>query len=211
MDTHDDNARALQRFSAGFAGGIAGSLAMNLLVRAVGAARGGREAAAAAPGADRTGRGVQPPQAETVADDDATVRVGTTAYRAVTGEQPSHRTALKLGSAAHYAFGAAAGAAYALLAPSLPSLTRANGLVYGALVWMLADEIAMPALRLSRGPRSLSPGLLALGLAGHLAYGAALDAVRRTLARARAETEPCAIGDWAEFPGYAGAGGTANG
>src|SRR4051794_1142697 len=74
----------LARCAAGIAGGLLASVAMNVFARALTAAR-GREADGAAPGADRHGRGVQPPQAEGAAEDDAAVRAGATAYRAVTG------------------------------------------------------------------------------------------------------------------------------
>jgi putative membrane protein len=190
-----------QRLAAGVAGGIAGSLAMNLVARAAGAATGGREAASAAPGPDRYGRGAQPPQAAGRADEDATVRLASALYRVATDQPPTRRTARALGTAAHYAFGAAVGACYALLAPRIPAITRANGLAYGALVWILADEIAMPALRLSRGPRQLGLRLLALGLAEHCAYGAALDAVRRGLDRHPNDHDAFPVGDWAQFPG----------
>jgi hypothetical protein len=46
-------------------------------------------------------------------------------------------------------------------------------------VWAIADEAAMPALGLSRGPRQLTRGMHAYSLLGHRMYGATLEAVRR--------------------------------
>ena len=80
---------------------------------------------------------------------------------------------------AHYGFSAAVGVCYIVLAQRVPSLRAGFGGLYGALVWAAADEGAMPALGLSRGPRALTPGLHLYSLFGHWVYGATLEAVRR--------------------------------
>jgi hypothetical protein len=170
----------LARCAAGIAGGLLASVAMNMFARAVTAAR-GREADGAAPGAERHGRGVQPPQADGAAHDDAAVRVGATAYRAVTGREPDRDMYPWLGSAAHYAFGAAAGALYGL-ADRRSWLRTGYGTLYGGLVWAVVDEGLTPAFGLSRGPRQLPAGVLLYGLCGHLVYGSTLDCVTRTIA-----------------------------
>lgn len=174
-----DDARWAQRALVGFAGGLLGAFAMNTFGRAVLASRNGREAAGAAPGADRLGRGVQPPQAEGLAEDDATVRVGTLAYRAVTGSEPSGAARPWLGTAAHYAFAATVGACYALMKERIPLMRAGYGTLYGTAVWIVADETIMPALRLSRGPRQLPAGVHAYALAGHWVYGLTVDFVTR--------------------------------
>jgi hypothetical protein len=172
-----------QRWLIGFAGGLLASLAMNLFARAVTTAGDGRETPGAAHGHDRTGRGVQPPQAEDTAEDDATVRVGTIAYRAVTGEAPSRATRSWLGTAAHYAFGGTVGACHAVMMRRLPTIRAGRGTVYGTAVWIVADEMVMPLLGLSRSPRQLSAGVHAYALAGHWIYGFALDSVVRSRIR----------------------------
>ena len=171
---------------AGLAGGLLGSLAMDVFARAVRAANGGWEAPGAAPGSDRDGRGVQPPQAEHHAEDDAPSRVGAIAFRAVMGRPPGRRTRRRLGTAAHYGFGAAAGLVYALASRPLPGLRAVGGTMYGTLVWALADEGVLPALGLSRGPRALPAGVHLYALAGHWAYGATVECVRRALTPTRA-------------------------
>ena len=163
----------------GLAGGLLGAFAMNVFARAAQRVTRGREAVGAAPGRDRVGRGVQPPQADGRSDQDATVRVGTVAFRAVTGHEPGREARPWLGSAAHYAFGATAGLVYALLARRTPVITQAHGVLYGALVWAIADEGLIPALGLSRGPRRLSSGVHLYALAGHFVYGVTLESVRR--------------------------------
>lgn len=168
-----------QRCVIGCAAGLLGALTMNLFSRAVASAGNGREATGAAPGRDRTGRGVQPPQAEGMAEDDATVRVGTVAYGALTGRAPDLAMRPWLGTAVHYAFSAAVGACYAAMAQRLPAVRAAHGTAYGTAVWIVADEMIMPLLGLSRGPRQLPPGVHAYALAGHWVYGFTLESAVR--------------------------------
>jgi uncharacterized membrane protein YagU involved in acid resistance len=152
---------------------------MNLYARAVRAINHGREAAGAAPGSNRNGRGMQPPQADQLADQDAAVRVGATAYRAASGHDPSRAAEPWLGSLAHYGFGTATGICYAVAASRAPALRTGFGTAYGSLVWAFADEGILPALGLSRGPRELPLGVHAYALCGHWVYGATLEAVTR--------------------------------
>jgi hypothetical protein len=170
---------ALSRLALGAIGGLAGAYAMNAFARLVSRVRGGQEAEGAAPGGDRAGRGVQPPQAEGTSADDAAVRAGAIAYRTVTGRPPRPSTRPRLGSAAHYAFSAIAGCTYVWLADRVPALRAAYGTAYGTVVWALADETVTPALGLSRGPRELPPGVHLFALAGHWVFGATLDATLR--------------------------------
>jgi hypothetical protein len=167
------------RCLVGLAGGVLGALAMNTFAHAVNTVSGGREADGAAPGGDRVGRGVQPPQADGRAENDAATRLGTVAYRAVSGSQPSPAARSWLGRGMHYAFSASLGVCYALVARRVPALRAGYGTLYGAAVWMVADEMIVPAMGLSRGPRQLPVGVHAYALAGHLVFGATLEAVMR--------------------------------
>ena len=150
-----------RRIVRGAAAGALGSLAMNLFARATG---------------DRRAHGVQPPQSKPL-DEDAPEQVGAAAFEMVSGSEPDEELEQPLGTAAHYAFGAAMGVAYALLSPRLPVLRRGHGTLYGTLVWLFADEGLMPALGLSRGPAQLPLRTHAYALAGHVVYGAAVAAV----------------------------------
>ena len=162
--------------AAGMAAGLLAGLAMNLFARAT-LSVSGREAPDASPGADRTGRGMQPPQAKGRAEDDAAVRAGTAALTAVTGTIPSPETRRASGVAAHYAFSAMTGALYGLLSAAFPAIRAGRGTLYGAAVWIAADEIVTPALGLARPRRSQSAALQAYTLTGHLVYGCTLDTV----------------------------------
>lgn len=173
----------MRRLLIGFAGGMVGGLAMNLFARAARGVRGGLEAPGASPGGDRDGRGAQPPQAVGRADADGAVKVGTIAYRSVTGEEPARALKPWLGTAAHYAFSGAAGAVYMLAGDHFPALRRGRGTYYGSLVWAFADETMMPALGLSRAPSELAAGVHAYSLASHLVWGATLDTFCRTTSK----------------------------
>ncbi len=168
---------------AGVVGGLLGGLVMNTFTRVVASATGGREADGVAPGADRVGRGMQPPQAEDHTEDDAAVRVGSAAYRALTADEPDAQRRLMLGALAHYGFSAAAGVGYALAVRKIPALGLGRGSLYGSLVWITADEAAMPLLGLSRGPREQSAGMHAYSLAGHWLYGMTVASVHRLVHR----------------------------
>jgi uncharacterized membrane protein YagU involved in acid resistance len=166
----------------GLAAGCVAGLAMNMFAGLVSALTRGHEGSGAAPGADRVGRGMQPPQAVGRAEQDAAVRVGSAGYYLATGHTPTRDGRLRLGTAAHYAFSGALGVGYVLAATRAPIVTECYGTLYGTLVWAAADETAMPALGLSRGPRQLGAGVHAYALTGHWVYGATLEFCRRLFA-----------------------------
>src|SRR3954466_12251287 len=89
----------------------------------------------------------------------------------------------KLGPAVHYAFGAGAGAVYGAMAEITPRATFGAGLPYGAAVFLGADEIAVPALGLSKPPKEYPASAHLYGLASHLVYGLSLEMVRRGVRR----------------------------
>ena len=124
---------------------------------------------------------MQPPQAESIVGPDAAERVGTMAFEAVTDRAPQRATARRLGVASHYAFAGSVGVIYGLLASRLPAIRRGYGCLYGALVWAVADEGAMPALGLSRGPRELPSSVHAYALLGHCVFGATLETTLRSV------------------------------
>ena len=92
---------------------------------------------------------------------------------------PSPRQREILGSAFHYAFGATAGALYAALAPRYPKITTARGTAYGLLVWLVADELLVPAFRIADPPWRTPLRLHLYSIGAHLAYGLGLDSTRR--------------------------------
>jgi uncharacterized membrane protein YagU involved in acid resistance len=83
----------------------------------------------------------------------------------------------------HYAYGAAWGTGFALIARwaerRVPPVVA--GVLFGAALWLVSDELLVPALRLSRAPTAYPPSIHAKSLAAHLVYGAATDASYRLL------------------------------
>jgi uncharacterized membrane protein YagU involved in acid resistance len=81
--------------------------------------------------------------------------------------------------ALHYGYGTLMGGVYGLLAELFPPTTAAAGVPYATTLFLLGDEVMVPALGLSKAPTHypLSTHVKALG--AHLAYGVTLDLLRR--------------------------------
>ena len=85
------------------------------------------------------------------------------------------------GSLVHYLFGAAAGGVYGMLAEKTPAAWIGFGTLFGSVLWFLADEVAVPALHLSKSPREYPLSTHSSALASHLVYGATTELVRAGL------------------------------
>ncbi len=79
----------------------------------------------------------------------------------------------------HYGFGASTGAFYGAAAEIAPPITMGRGMAYGAAVWLFGDEIAVPALGLSKGPTEYPAKLHAQVFLKHIVFGLCLEAGRR--------------------------------
>jgi hypothetical protein len=88
-----------------------------------------------------------------------------------------------VGSAIHWTIGIAAGTMYGALRKRIQRAAAARGLAFGATFWLLLDEMLVPAMRLTPGPRAFPWQTHARGLVGHLAYAAAADAMLRIVRR----------------------------
>jgi hypothetical protein len=87
------------------------------------------------------------------------------------------------GEVAHYMFGSTTGALYGLVSEVIPQATKGSGSLFGTGVWVLADEVTIPALGLSRSARSYPVSKHAYALASHIVYGITTELVRRTIRR----------------------------
>jgi len=85
------------------------------------------------------------------------------------------------GEAVHYGMGALSGAIYGAVAEMLPFARAGNGLLFGAVLWWVADNIGVPAVGLSKMPSEYPPSTHAYALSSHLAYGFVTETVRRVL------------------------------
>ena len=102
---------------------------------------------------------------------------GTAAEKAakLAGETLSDEERQLYGKRIHWALGAGAGAAYALLRDQVPAAAAAGGLLFGTVFFLLMDEGLVYALGLTPGPSEFPWQSHARGLAGHLAYGAVTE------------------------------------
>ncbi|WP_052208178.1 DUF1440 domain-containing protein [Croceibacterium mercuriale] len=82
-----------------------------------------------------------------------------------------------------FAFGAALGAGYGLLARHVPLASAGRGALFGAGVFAVADEVLVPATGLSGKPADSPPVAHASALAVHLIFGLVADGVRRAVLR----------------------------
>jgi putative membrane protein len=78
-----------------------------------------------------------------------------------------------------YAFGALNGALYGAFAEISPQVRRGAGAMFGASLFMAADEGVVPLLGWSKGPTVYPLTAHLYGLASHVVYGVTTDAVRR--------------------------------
>ena len=85
------------------------------------------------------------------------------------------------GPAVHYAYGSLVGALYGGLTEIFPSAGMGFGLPFGAALWLLGDEIAVPALGLGKGASEVPADKHADALASHFCYGITTDLMRRVL------------------------------
>ena len=163
---------ALAGVAAGAVGGIAGALAMNGFQSLWSAA-----SKSLSEEQDR-------PQAQSKSqDDDATEKTADAIAQATTGHHLTKAEKEKAGPAVHFGIGTLLGAVYGVAAETLPTSRLGRGTVYGASVWLFADEIAVPACGLSGSPTKTPLPTHLNALASHVVFGFTTDLVRRTLLR----------------------------
>jgi hypothetical protein len=92
---------------------------------------------------------------------------------------PTERETQRAGQILHYTFGTTTGALYGTLADVIPALTTAGGMPFGLAVWLLADELALPALGLSQPPTRQDLATHTYALVAHGVYGLTTEYTRR--------------------------------
>lgn len=88
-----------------------------------------------------------------------------------TGRKLPDRSAFLISTLAHWGYGSAAGAAYGIVAGSLPAPRPVYGVPFGAAVFA-GDYIALPAAGLYQPIWEYDATTLAWDLGAHLGYGA---------------------------------------
>ena len=79
----------------------------------------------------------------------------------------------------HYGFGTFSGGIYGLVAELIPKSRKGSGTLFGTALWLIADEVAVPKLQLSKPATAYGPKVHAEALASHLVYGFTTEEVRR--------------------------------
>jgi putative membrane protein len=116
--------------------------------------------------------------------DNAAVRMASAVSEDVFGHRLAEREKEAAGAVAHYAMGVSSGAIYGAAAEMLPAATAGAGLPFGAVVWLVADELVVPALGLSKPPTEYPLSTHAYALASHLVYGLVTEMARGVVRRA---------------------------
>jgi uncharacterized membrane protein YagU involved in acid resistance len=157
----------------GLIAGVAGGLLASFLMEQF--QTGWRAAAEAiAPSPKRGGRKSDP----------ATVKAANLLTEKVTGHKlPSDYKPLG-GEAVHYGMGASSAAVYGVLAEVAPVVTIGDGAAFGAGIWLLADELAVPAAGLSKPVREIPITTHVYAFVSHLVYGWITETVRQAIRRA---------------------------
>jgi uncharacterized membrane protein YagU involved in acid resistance len=113
--------------------------------------------------------------------DDATQKTADAISKAVLHHELSNAEKAWAGPAVHYGFGTIVGAVYGALAERIPVAQAASGAAYGSAVWLLADDVAVPALGLGKPADQVPVPANVKALASHVVYGVVTDATRRAV------------------------------
>jgi putative membrane protein len=119
--------------------------------------------------------------AHAVKDEPATVKAAERVAEAVLHTDLPEEVKPVAGEVVHYGMGALSGAIYGAVAEVLRVVRAANGLLFGAVLWWVADNTAVPAIGLSKKPSEYPPSTHAYALSSHLVYGFVTETVRRIL------------------------------
>lgn len=183
MNNERHRGEAWKGLIAGLAGGLVASWTMNQFQAAwTGLAEGFEK--------PHGTQSMQPSDGETTAQeptqnkaeqDDATVKAARAVSEGIFGHELTESEKRPAGAAVHYAFGTATGGLYGAVAEFAPEVTRAAGLPFGAAFWLVADEIAVPLLKLSKAPTEYPVSTHVYALASHLVYGLSTEITRRAV------------------------------
>jgi hypothetical protein len=95
-----------------------------------------------------------------------------------TGKTLDKDTKKTAGQAVHYTFGTLMGIVYGVSAELVPEVTSGAGTGFGTLLFIGADEVAVPAFRLSPSPDETPVTDHLQHWAAHVVYGGSLELIR---------------------------------
>ncbi len=177
---HEKN--PLQSFTIGIAGGLIGTLAMDYYQQSI--------APQLFPQAENQ-QASQNSSADSISligrqyrqDESSTDALGRIAYTQVKGYEPDKVTKATLSNTVHWSYGLLQGGLYGLARAGVNDLDIPGGLAFGAGLYLLGDEMAVPMLGLQNGPTAFSAGEHLQGIATHLVYGVATAVATQCLHR----------------------------
>lgn len=175
-------ARTVKGFIAGCIGGAVASWAMNKFQEVSSQPLAAREAAESGEPA-QGGSQKEPSHEKQDGGDDATVKTAQVVSRQVFDHDLSDGEKQYAGPAVHYAYGTLVGGVYGGLSELVPALSMGMGVPYGAALFVLGDEVAVPALGLGGSLKDSPLDSHVSALAAHFAYGITLDIARRVARR----------------------------
>jgi hypothetical protein len=177
----NDDANVWKGMVAGLAGGLIASWTMNQFQAAWTRMAEGAEKSHGAQSMQPSDGSKGEQGGDVQEQDDATVETAKVISTKVFGHELQESEKESAGAAVHYAFGTVTGGLYGALAEVTPQVTAAAGLPFGAAFWLVADEITVPALGLSKGPTEYPVSTHAYALASHLVYGVTAELSRRAV------------------------------
>jgi uncharacterized membrane protein YagU involved in acid resistance len=179
MREHDQN--IWKGLIAGLAGGLVAAWTMNQFQAAWTRIAEGSEKSHGAQSMQPS-EGSTGDQTEDVNEqDDATVETAKVISETVFAHELQESEKETAGAAVHYTFGTVTGGLYGALAEVTPQVTTGAGLPFGAAFWLIADEVAVPLLGLSKGPTEYPVSTHVYSFASHLVYGVTTEFSRRAL------------------------------
>jgi len=113
--------------------------------------------------------------------DPTTVKAANLVSEKITGRKIPADYKPLAGEAVHYGMGATSAAVYGALAEVAPLVTIGNGAAFGTGLWLLADEVAVPAAGLSESPKHIPVTTHVYALVSHLVYGWITETVRQAV------------------------------
>jgi hypothetical protein len=166
------NRRFLKSTIAGMIGGLVGSWAMNQFQSGVSTVQ---EAWKKSDHHRQRPQGSRPSSS----DESATALLAKRMSQAILGRDLTPDELRIAEPLVHYGFGTISGGVYGFMTEFAPMTKKAAGSLFATALWLVADEIAVPKLRLSKPATAYPPEAHAKALASHLVYGFATEEVRR--------------------------------
>ena len=183
------NSDVWKGLAAGLVGGLVASVVMNQFQKLCGKLMAGEEKSHGAQslqqGTPQHGAGgMLQERGSDDEQDDAAERLANVVSVGVFDHELTRSEKDTAGTALHYAYGVSMGGLYGAAAELAPQVTVGAGALYGAGIWVVADEGVVPALGLSKSATEYPISIHAYALASHLVYGLTTEIVRGAVRRA---------------------------